>query len=113
MQIDIQGIKGNSSTQSYRTASRISILKTIVNDAFVQKFSSVLRYIYPKLLQNSNILLVLIIRVCSNISRLVVVNASFTIMNESIPSTFSFIYVSNVKGKLFEKFTDLEVRIKI
>lgn len=67
--------------------------------------SSVLRYIYPKLLQNSNILLVLIIRVCSNISRVVVVNAASTIMNESIPSTFSFIYVSNVK--LFEKFTDL------
>lgn len=37
MQIEIQGIKGNSSTQSYKTASGISILETIVNNAFVQK----------------------------------------------------------------------------
>lgn len=75
--------------------------------------SSVSRYIYPELLQNSNILFVLIIRVCSNISRVVVVNAACTIMNESVPSTFSSTYVFNVKEKLFEKFTDLEVRIKI
>lgn len=37
MQMEIQGIEGNGSTQSYRTASRISILETIVNDAFIQK----------------------------------------------------------------------------
>lgn len=65
--------------------------------------------IYPKFFQNSDILLVLIVRVRSNVSRVTIVNAIWMFMDQPIPNTFPFACVFNAsQKKILEKSTRFE-----
>lgn len=59
--------------------------------------------IYPKFFQNSDILLVLVVRVRSNVSRVTIVNAIWMLVDQPIPSTFSFACVFNASQKNIRK----------